>query len=405
MLGWHFFSHKAPMAISLVFFIGLSVTAEVLPVSLPRGGQVSVGFAIWLASIFLFGPTGGSIVAASAALSIPALLRKDPPVKFFFNAAQYTISATLSGLVFIGLRGATLMAVPQIGLPADFLPFVAAATVFYVINSSLITAVIALTGEIGFRRIWLLNVYPFMPNFAAMTALATTMAILHAKTSYFGLLLLIVPLMVARQTFHLYSALRESHISTIKSLIASIEAKDTYTRGHSERVAEIAVKIGRRMGLSEKVLERLEYAALLHDIGKIGIPKSILLKPSHLDDQEYNEVKKHPFLGAMIVEEIEFLHDIVPVVFHHHERLDGRGYVDGLKGEGIPLLARILAVADSFDAMTSERAYRPPYPLEDAARELADNAGNQFDRNVVQAFMDTYYVNRDAKINSGQEIT
>lgn len=390
LLGYHIYSRPQLPLASLGFFIVLALAAESLPIALPKGGLVSVGFAIWAAAVLLFGPTGGAYVALSATFSLAAILKRDRTIKFIFNAAQYVISATAAGFVLIALRGATLVESNSLRLPIDFVYFGAAATTFYLINSTMPTLAISLTNNLAFRRIWLVNVLPFIPNFAAMIALGMTMAILYAKTSYFGLILLIVPLMVARQTFHLFTQLKESHINTIKSLIASIEAKDTYTRGHSERVARIALLIGLKMGLSEKMLEKLEYSALLHDIGKIGIPQNILLKPSKLNDLEYLEVKNHPVLGAMIVEEIDFLSDIVPIVFHHHERHDGAGYVDGLSGRHIPLLAKILAVADSYDAMTSERAYRPPFSEAIAMNEIALNAGTQFDGTVVDAFLEAF---------------
>lgn len=390
VLFWSAFQDPAFNPSALAFFIGLALLAEALPVSLPKGGLVSVGFAIWTAAIFLFGPAAAAFIAASATFSVPAILHRDQLQKFLFNAAQYAISAVAAGAVFVILHGDPLLVDASIRFPGMLLPFLSSAAVLYLINSTLPSVAIALTGGISFRRVWLANIYPFIPNFAAMSALGMTMAILYARTSYFGLVLLIVPLMVARQTFRLYKDLRESHISTIRSLVASIETKDTYTRGHSERVAEIAIRIGRHMNLPEKIIERLEYAALLHDIGKIGIPKSILTKAGRLDDNEFNEVRRHPVLGAMIVEEIEFLKDVVPIVFHHHERFDGQGYVDGLQGGYIPLMARILAVADTYDAMTSERSYRPPFTVMQAAEEIAANAGRQFDRRVVEAFLDEY---------------
>jgi HD-GYP domain-containing protein (c-di-GMP phosphodiesterase class II) len=152
--------------------------------------------------------------------------------------------------------------------------------------------------------------------------------------------------------------MRELFLSTIKSLAAAIDAKDPYTRGHSERVALFSVAIARELGLDEKSLERVQIAGLLHDVGKIGIADAVLRKPERLTDAEYGIIKGHPALGASIMGPIRQLKDIIPGMRHHHEALDGTGYPDGLAGGEIPLMARIIAVADTFDAMTSERLYQ-----------------------------------------------
>jgi len=185
----------------------------------------------------------------------------------------------------------------------------------------------------------------------------------------------------------LHAELQELFISSIKALANAIDARDPYTRGHSERVTEYSVAMAEEMDLNREEIERIRYAALLHDIGKINIPDHILNKPGKLTDEEFGLMKKHPVFGAQIMGPVKAFQKILPYMFHHHERFAAKGYPYGIKGEEIPLPARIIAVADSFDAMTSDRPYRKALSLEAALKELKDNSGTQFDPDVVKAFI------------------
>ncbi|MBO8127383.1 MAG: diguanylate cyclase, partial [Firmicutes bacterium] len=180
----------------------------------------------------------------------------------------------------------------------------------------------------------------------------------------------------------------EKLIDTLQTLLVVINARDRYTYGHSERVMRYALALGRRLGLDSETLKQLKYGAFLHDIGKIEIDREILNKKEPLTDEEWELIKEHPRFGVSILESIRGLEDILDIVKYHHERYDGRGYPDGLQGEEIPLCARILAVADSFDAMTSNRPYRDALPKEVALKELERGKGLQFDPQVVEAFFD-----------------
>jgi putative nucleotidyltransferase with HDIG domain len=174
---------------------------------------------------------------------------------------------------------------------------------------------------------------------------------------------------------------------TIRALAVALDARDPYTAGHSERVSAIAVAVGRELGRSAEDLDVLRLGALLHDIGKIGISDNVLRKPEALTAEEFETIKEHPGLGARIMRHVPFLGPHVPIVELHHERPDGRGYPYGLTSEQTPLLARIVHVADVFDAITSARAYRPARPSADPVRELWRHAGTQFDAEVVQALV------------------
>lgn len=185
-----------------------------------------------------------------------------------------------------------------------------------------------------------------------------------------------------------YDKLESAYMETIEILRFTVEAKDAYTRGHSDRVSAYSVLIGEALGLPEEDLKTLKIGGLFHDIGKIGIPDSILLKTTKLDDEEYSEIKNHPAIGAHILSNATIFKDIIPIVKHHHERFDGRGYPGKLKGEEIPYFARIAAVADSFDAMTSKRSYRDSLPMDVVIEEIIKNSGTQFDPEIAKVFLD-----------------
>lgn len=182
--------------------------------------------------------------------------------------------------------------------------------------------------------------------------------------------------------------LEKAYMETIQTLRFTVEAKDTYTRGHSDRVSEYSVLLGKYLNLSEEDLHLLKVGGLFHDIGKIGVPDSILLKTAKLTDDEYSEIKNHPTIGAHILSNATIFESAIPIVKHHHERYDGHGYPSKLVGEDIPYLARITAVADSFDAMTSRRTYRDSLPIDVVKGEIAKNKGTQFDPNVADVFLD-----------------
>lgn len=184
-----------------------------------------------------------------------------------------------------------------------------------------------------------------------------------------------------------YAQLKNRYMDTIEVLRLAVDAKDQYTRGHSDRVSCYATRIGVHMGLNEQEIETLRIAGIFHDIGKIGTADDILLKNERLNDAEYDEIKKHPVKGAMILSAVSMFQDVVPIVRHHHERIDGQGYPDGIKGDEIELMARIIAVADAFDAMTSDRQYRSHLSLEETKLQLQQGAGTQFDAQIVEIFL------------------
>lgn len=185
----------------------------------------------------------------------------------------------------------------------------------------------------------------------------------------------------------LYKHMQDTYLGTIQTLARAIDAKDPYTKGHSDRVTKYAVKIAKEMNLSQSVIRNIEYSALIHDIGKIGIQESILTKKGGLSGTEYEIVKMHPLIGESIITPVKFLNGVAPLILYHHERFDGKGYLEGLRGEAIPLGARIISVADAFDAMTSDRPYRKALTRKKAREELEKESGKRFDPQVIEAFL------------------
>lgn len=377
--------------IGVLLFGTMAFLSENFAVRLPRAGTVSVSFTIVMAACVVFGPQSAALSALFNAIIYRDFHEKTSPYRWLFNGSQYSLSAAVAGIIYVRTGGLVLAVAGRPFAAADFpyqlVPIAVFAGVFFLVNSSLVSQVIALYQGVPFRSVWFENIQGTKYNYLAFTPLAVAMADIFARSSYVGLLLVVFPLAVARQTFRIYMNLKETYWGTVKSLIASLEAKDEYTSGHSERVAEFSEKIGRMMKLEEEDMTLLRYAATLHDIGKIGTAVSILKKPARLTEEEYQQMQMHPESGAMIIQEVEFLRDVVPIVFHHHERVDGGGYGDGLKGDEIPLLSRILAVADAYDAMTSPRPYRDALSPEVARAELLACSGTQFDAQVVTALL------------------
>ena len=184
--------------------------------------------------------------------------------------------------------------------------------------------------------------------------------------------------------------IQQAYLETIRMLAAAVEARDPYTGGHISRVTRLCLTIARRLGWHSEQLSQVEMGAILHDIGKINIDDAILRKPAKLSDEEWAQMRQHPEIGSQILRGISFLEPVVPYVRHHHERFDGTGYPDGLVGENIPIGGRLIAVADAFDAMTSDRPYHPGMPFPPAVAEICRMAGRQFDPVIVRAFVEAY---------------
>ncbi len=369
----------------LLFFIVLNIIIDNLAVPMPRGQtSVSVAFAISLALIMLMGPAAAAWAKMSAIIHIRDFKHyKSRLHRLVFNAAQLTLAAGVAGYVYLW-AGGTL---GQVRLPGDLIPIAFSVLTYFLINSTLIMIVMCLSQKLSIFGVWLTNFRWAAANYLAVAPLGILIAVVYVNMGIPGVLLLIIPLMLARHTFIMYMDMRNQYLSTIRALTKAIDAKDHYTHGHSERVARYVVLIAQEMKLPEDFVEKLEYLALMHDIGKIGIPENILNKPTRLSDEEFDIIRSHAAVGADIISNIKFIGEYADIVRHHHERIDGRGYPDGLQGDEMSLGAKIVGVADAFDAMTSERVYRTPMSKQDAVDELQRCADLQFCGRVVSAFV------------------
>lgn len=372
----------------LTFFILLGVLAEIFYVALPsRTGRVSVCFAIDMGAILLFSPEEAALVSGTSYLVANFIERRALDV-MVFNASQTAITTGITALFWQRVwPSPTIVPVPDGALPVLVAGLIGATLVYYFLNVSLVGIGVSLAWGLPFSSFLTKDVLWTIPNYLALSSLGFLVAILYLNIGVLGIILLWVPLLLARYSFQQYMNIRAAHLETIQALAEALDAKDPYTRGHSDRVAKYAVELGRELKLSEHDVEMLHYAGILHDIGKIGISDTVLNKVGKLTDEEFKLIQSHTVIGDRMVRPVTFLRGVAQVIRHHHERYDGRGYPDGIKGEEIPIGARIMAVADAFDAMTYDRVYRAGMSTEKAVDELIKGKGTQFDPKIVDLFV------------------
>jgi len=349
----------------------------------PRGLAWSANTMASLAAVVLCGPVGAALVSCFTLLS----LRRGPSAaQRLFNTAMYTVSAYLAGRAYLAFGGHVGTPEPS-SFPGLIGPFAVAAVVHVAVNFMLVHTVFWLTREestasnrIGLDfKLWLTDL--------GYGAFGVLIAALWSVLGPFTPVLVLVPVFVARWAVAQFAAQQRAYEATVSALCQAVETKDFYTRGHSERVSRGSVMIATEIGMRPERVGAIRYAGMLHDVGKLGVPTSVLQKRTSLTDDEYAAIQLHPMRGLDIVREIGFLDEALAGIMHHHERIDGRGYPMGLAGDEIPEFARVLAVADAFDAMTSDRSYRGARPVPEAVAELRKWAGKQFDPAFVDAFV------------------
>ncbi|HEX6473384.1 MAG TPA: HD-GYP domain-containing protein [Streptosporangiaceae bacterium] len=348
---------------------------------------VSLSFSVGLASVVLVGPAGAALVGTVAVFSLhrsvsPRLV--DRLLKRAYNGAQYTVCGYAAGQVYqlFGVRPG----MPDArSFPHTIGPFIAAAVTYVTLNLALIGCTLVLSKQAAIGD---LRVRPVAQ--LALSCLGFGMVGLLIAGLWrvpYTAVLAVLPLFIARWAFAQTRAQQQAYEATIATLCQAVETKDFYTRGHSERVSRGSVMIAQEIGMRPERVEAIRYAGMLHDVGKLGVPTKVLQKAGQLAPEEYAAIQLHPMRGLEIVREIGFLDEALAGIMHHHERMDGRGYPMGLAGDEIPEFARIIAVADAFDCMTSDRAYRGRRPIEEAVAELRKSSGTHFDPDVVQAFL------------------
>ncbi len=378
---------EAPPLAAFATVLVLMIASEIRPVPLPGGGYVTATVMVEIASLVILGPLWTACMDVVVTLGVQGLVQRRPPVRVFHNAAIFAITAFAAGSAFTAMGGR----VGALAFPQDLLPLLVCGGVFFACNSTLVSVVVGLTAGPDPWRIWQSNFLRGLLHHLSFVMLGALAAVVHFSVGPWGLALLVIPFLVARHSFAAYLEIRADLKDFVRALSGVLEEVDPYTRHHSIRVSRYSVRLARAMRRPEREVEEIEYAALVHDLGKIGPQhQHILQKPGSLTHEEQRTLRAHPAEGAEIVGKVRALRRAAEIVRSHHERPDGQGYPYGLRSEDVPLGARILNVADAFDAMTSDRPYRRALTAEAALRELDKGAGTQFDSGVVRALLDLH---------------
>ncbi|MBI3539823.1 MAG: HD-GYP domain-containing protein, partial [Candidatus Eisenbacteria bacterium] len=353
-------------------------------VPLPGGGYVSVGAVLDLACLIILGPVVTAWLNVVATLLTQLVVLRKPLVKVVHNMAIFGLTAFAAGFAFIAAGGRP----GSLDLRRDLPALLACGAVYFLCNSVFVSTVIGLTTGPSIWRSWQRTFLNGLLHHLSFIALGTLIAVVYLGAGPVALVLFAIPFLVARHSFQLYVEIRTDLKDFVRALAEVLEEVDPYTRQHSVRVSVYAVRIARGLRMSEREVDEVEYAALVHDLGKIGPHhQHILQKPGSLSHEEQRTLRGHPAAGAEIVSRVRALRRPAEIVRSHHERPDGRGYPFGLMSRDVPLGARILNVADAFDAMTSDRPYRRALSVDSALRELKQGAGTQFDRDVVECVL------------------
>jgi hypothetical protein len=391
-----------------VLLLGLAAAAQRNPVMLFRSSSISMAFAIKVAAYVLFG-VGIALWVNVVVAAVNAFTPKPKPVrKAAFNFGQLSVSTTLAATTYGLVGGKTA----PTDLTSTVIAVAISAAVYFLANSTFTAAVIALTSDARFSDVWKQN-FSWMPvNYIATAVNGAALALAYQALGIFGAAVFVLPLGVAWYSFKLYVSrsndvraenakltelnrlfgqsnahLAEAHISIVGALLGSLEAKSATGTAHLAATIYRSVAVAKRLGLENMAVESVQLGALFHDLGKIAISDAILQKPDRLTDIEWGEIRAHPIIGASLLAQMPELDHIRPIILAHHERFDGRGYPNGLKGDAIPRAAQIIAVADAYEAMTTPRPYRRAVTPDAAVAELRACSGTQFDPKVVEAFI------------------
>jgi diguanylate cyclase (GGDEF)-like protein/putative nucleotidyltransferase with HDIG domain len=402
------FSSQHPLQFWCYFLV--TVLTSGLKIRLPMVfATLSVNFLFILVGVVQFSMPE-AIVLGVAGTIVQCLWKprsRPKAVRIAFSACSIGLAVMAAHAVFHG---------PLNGMLTELHPVLLglAACAYFLVNTSLVAGVIALTERKSIYKTWYQTYFWILPYHLAAASVAWLIVVLSRQDSFYAALVLFPLVYFVYRSYKMYLDRIENdkahveeiaglHLRTIEALALAIEAKDTTTGDHLQRVRVYATEIGREIGLSENELDALQAAALLHDIGKLAVPEHIISKPGRLTPEEFEKMKIHPLVGAEILEEVKFPYPVVPIVRAHHEKWDGSGYPFGLAGEEIPTGARILSTVDCLDALASDRQYRRALPLDQAMEIVISESGKSFDPVIVDILRRRYVELERMAVSSGAD--
>ncbi|MHB1007611.1 MAG: HD-GYP domain-containing protein [Chloroflexota bacterium] len=368
-----------PMALVIPAY----AVADISGIRLHRKGLVTtLSTSIAFAGLLVFGAGTASWIAFLACFA-SELWNRRVWYKLAFNCTTVVILLNIAGLVFNVIDDGAVLPLTSV---RNFIAIAASGSVYIGINMAMICIIVGLAEGYSAWSVWLASYKGFVFQWLTLVPIGTLVALVYEQNNI-AVLLLLFPILLTHYSYKAYQQLRTDSQRTMETLATAVDRRDAYTYHHSERVSLYSEQIAQAMHLDISDTETVVAAARVHDLGKIGIESGVLLKPGALDDKEWAIMREHPTIGAEIVGQLPIYEKVRDLVAYHQERFDGKGYPAGLAGEKIPLGARIIAVADAFDAMTSDRPYRKALPHAVAVGELRKGRGSQFDPQIVDAFL------------------
>ncbi|MEG1257305.1 HD-GYP domain-containing protein [Clostridium sp.] len=391
---------------AIILFIALTFFTESFTVAV-KNISFSTSFAITLASYILFGPFNCIVITVSGFLC-RIIKVGDNKYQHIFNTPIYGTAFNCCALIlplvmgnyFYNFFGGTFN-ISDIYI--NILPIIIFALIYLVVNVLIISRLMSIMTDKKFLFCFGNNFRLGILNSIVMIPIGVFVAIIYYKYTYLGMVSIVFPIALIRYTLILYSNSKSQFIETVEVLMNAVEARDRYTEGHSRRVAEISTKIAKELKYNQWQIDQLNVAAMLHDVGKIGISDNILNKPGKLTDEEFNTIKQHPQIGLNIIKEIKNINYVHQIVRNHHERYDGKGYPDGKKGDELPLNVYIVQLADTVDAMVSDRPYRKGLPMNVVMDEIEKYSGTQFHPKIAEVYLNILKRDEKIKLASSQE--
>jgi hypothetical protein len=379
----------------------ISLLLEFIDFPLLIGGATSFSTVTYIAMVFMLPFPLPAIVGVAVVLAADLRTRR-PLYAMTFNAANFVLTFGISSLIWhLSYGSKPIDELPV--TPWSLLVVLVIIVVFYAINVFLMNGLIAIVGQRSIKYIWLTNDFDMLLPYICHEVIGTLVALIWSSTPILTPLL-IIPAITSYIAFEMIHRLQHQTQEAMIAMADAIDQRDPYTADHSRRVAELAVKIAEVHNVNERDIERLRIAARMHDIGKIGIGNDLLHKPGKLTDDEWEILRAHPVIGEQLLKPYRQFRHETRLVRHHHERWDGKGYPDRVRGQAIPLGARIIAVADTFDAMTTSRPYRPALSRQYAIDEIRNGALSQFDPQIVASFLQVMEESSKIRSITGEDL-